>query len=133
MRDHEFHDIPAADPVTGGELYVSELTAKESGITIRGKFAIPRYAKLDKDHAKFLETFLRCRGMLSSVEKEMGLSYPTVRARLDALLTALDLTPVKVETKEKVSASERQRLVLEQLERGEITAEEAKQRMREGA
>lgn len=132
MREPEFFDIPHEDPVTGGELYISELTSAESGITIRGKFAIPRYARLDKENAKFLDTFLRCRGMLSSVEKELGLSYPTVRAKLDTLLVALGVTPVKEEKpKEKLDA--RRRRILEALEKGEISADEAKTKIREGA
>jgi hypothetical protein len=133
MSQSDFFDIPHEDPVTGGQLFVSELTSAESGITIRGKFAIPKYAKLDKENAKFLETFLRCRGMLSSVEKELGLSYPTVRARLDGLLIALGLTPVKEDTKSKDKLNENRRRILEQLEKGEISADEAKAKIREGA
>ena len=119
------HQIPDKDPVSGGELYVSELASDDSGITIRGRFAVPRYARLDADQQKFLETFLRCRGVMSSVEKELGISYPTVRARLDQVLESLDLKPAKsVEEKERARNDRNE--VLDQLERGEITAEEAK-------
>lgn len=119
--------LPTSDPVTGGSLYISELTGEESGITIRGRFGIPPYARLDGEQQRFLETFLRCRGMLSSVEKELGLSYPTVRARLDGLLEALGLVAVEKEDgARKESSAERKRRVLEQLERGEISAEDAK-------
>jgi isoleucyl-tRNA synthetase len=62
------------------------------------------------------------------VEKELGISYPTVKARLDALLNALSLSPVADE-RPKVSADVK-RTIIEQLEKGEITAEEAKARMR---
>src|SRR5690348_171734 len=96
-KNSKFHEIPHCDPVTGGELHISELAGDESGITIRGKFEIPRYAKLDPEQSLFLETFLRCRGMISCVEKELGLSYPTVRARLDSLLDSLGLSPAKEE------------------------------------
>lgn len=134
MSKPKLHDIPSKDPVTGGDLYISELTAEDSGVTIRGKFAIPRYAQLDKDQAKFLETFLRCRGMLSAVEKQLGLSYPTVRARLDSLLEALDLSPIKENgKKEKGKIDERRKKILDQLERGEISPDEAKVKIREGA
>lgn len=127
------HEIPHKDPVTGGDLYISELTSEESGVTIRGRFAIPRYAKLDKEQKHFLEVFLRCRGMLNSVEKELGMSYPTVRARLDSLLDALELVPIREGPKSRGKSAEAKRKVLEQLERGEITAEEAKARLRGGA
>jgi hypothetical protein len=101
MGKDKLHAIPAHDPVGGGELFVSELTSEDSGVTIRGRFEIPRYSKLDKDHQKFLETFLRCRGMLSRVEEELNLSYPTVRARLDGLLDALNLTPARARRRKR--------------------------------
>lgn len=130
---NNLHPMPARDPVSGGELYVSELASDDSGITIRGRFAVSKFARLDAEQTHFLETFLRCRGTINAVEKELGISYPTVKARLDALLNALGLSPVvddrPREEKPKVSA-EAKRAIIEQLERGEITAEEAKARMR---
>ena len=133
MAADELHVIPTRDPVSGKPLIISELTCPDSGITLRGKFAIPRYSKLEPDQAHFLETFLRCRGVLSSMERELGISYPTVRARLDTLLTALDLAPVKEETKRVPDkrTNDRRQSVLDQLESGEISAAEAKVRLRE--
>ncbi len=131
--EKNLHLMPARDPVSGGELYVSELASDESGITIRGRFAVSRFARLDAEQTHFLETFLRCRGTINAVEKELGISYPTVKARLDSLLGALGLSPVvddrPKEEKPKISA-EAKRAIIEQLERGEITADEAKARMR---
>ena len=92
-RLKETHPLPARDPVTGGTLVITEMEGLESGITLRGRFEIPRFATLSPEQGRFLETFLRCRGMLNSVEKELGISYPTARARLDALLKSLDLIP----------------------------------------
>lgn len=129
MSKDKYHPIPSRDPVSGGELYISELANDESGITIRGKFEVPRYARLDAEQQKFLETFLRCRGMLNSVERELKMSYPTVRARLDSLLAALELAPTVEEVPRNGKSSDKKRKVLEQLERGEITAEEAKNQL----
>lgn len=129
MGKEKLKPLLTRDPLTGGELHVTELQGDESGITIRGRFELPRYARLDAEQAKFLETFLRCRGMLNSVERELGISYPTVRARLDGLLEALDLTPV-AERKDK--SAEKKAKILEQLEKGEITPEEAKAKLRPG-
>ncbi|MFQ3587805.1 MAG: DUF2089 domain-containing protein [Fimbriimonadaceae bacterium] len=133
MSHDKLHDIPARDPVSGKEFIVTELFCEESGVTVRGRFAVPRYAKLDPEQAKFLEAFLRCRGMLNSVERELGISYPTVRSRLDALLQALDLTPVRDDSARREKNAERRRKILEQLEAGEITPEEAKKRIKEEA
>lgn len=133
MAQSKLHPIPPRDPVSGGDLYISELASEQSGITIRGKFEIPRYAQLDAEQAHFLEVFLRGRGMLSSVERELGISYPTVRARLDALLEALDLPPLKDDgAPKKEKSADRKRKILDMLEKGEISAEEAKVRLRGG-
>lgn len=139
MAKTKLHPIPTRDPISGGEFYVSELRCDESGVTLRGQFEVPRFATLDAEQMHFLETFLRCRGMISSVEKELGISYPTVRGRLDALLEALDLTPVKEreskdgkDEKKKDKGLDKKRAILDQLERGEITAEEAKTKLKGG-
>lgn len=129
MSKEKFKKLLTRDPVGGGDLYVSELASEESGITIRGRFEIPRYAKLDEEQSRFLETFLRCRGMLNSVERELGISYPTVRGRLDSLLAALDLSPIKEEPKKDKSA-DKKKDILERLERGEIDAAEAKAQLK---
>jgi hypothetical protein len=81
MDRNRLHRIPHKDPVSGGELYISELTSEETGITIRGNFEIPRYARLDPEQVEFLEIFLKSRGMLNGVERELGISYPTAKAR----------------------------------------------------
>jgi hypothetical protein len=133
MDTPSLHRVPPHDPVSGGELHISELTCDESGVTLRGRFEIPRFAKLDDDQARFLETFLRCRGMLSGVEKELGISYPTVRARLDSLLEALGLTPVKDESPKKEKLERKKQKILDQLEKGEITPGEAKEKLKEVA
>ncbi len=129
MSKEKLKKLLTTDPVGGGELHVSELASDDSGVTIRGRFEIPRYARLDEEQGRFLETFLRCRGMLNSVEREMGISYPTVRSRLDSLLSALDLSPIKEDAK-RDKATDKKKQILEQLEKGEITAEEAKAKLK---
>lgn len=137
MGSNKLHTVPSKDPVSGKPLYISELACEESGVTIRGRFEIPRYCRLDEDQAKFLETFLKCRGTFSVVEKELGISYPTVRSRLDAVLQALEIVPVKEEEAAKRAAAEslkqEHNKIIDQLERGEISPEEAKAKLRGGA
>lgn len=131
MSRETLHPLPFRDPFSGNELIVSELLCPESGISLRGRFEIPRYARLDAEQTRFLETFLRCRGVINAMERELGISYPTVRARLDALLQALDLTPVKEDPQRREKGAESKKAILDQLERGEITPEEAKARLKE--
>ena len=131
MSRDSLHPLPFRDPISGAELIVTEVFCPESGISLRGKFEVPKYAHLDSEQMKFLETFLRCRGVINAMEKELGISYPTVKARLDGLLQALDLTPVKDDSQKKERAAESKKAILDQLERGEISPEEAKARMKE--
>ena len=132
MGNRKHYSIPDRDPVSGGPLFISELVCEESGVSIRGKFDIPRLCRLDEEQTKFLETFLRCRGNITGVEKELGISYPTVRSRLDALLETLELAPVKEDTAKKEKEAEAKRSIIDQLERGEITAAEATAKLRGG-
>lgn len=144
MTPHRLHRIPPKDPVSGGELYVSELANDESNVTLRGRFELPRYARLDDEQTRFLETFLRCRGMFNAVERELGMSYPTVKSRLESLLAALDLKPIEAKAGEnrtngtattradaEAKAAERAR-ILDSLDSGEIDAAEAKRRLKAG-
>lgn len=133
MGEKKIKKLLIHDPVSGGELYVSELANDESGIAIRGRFDIPRWAKLTEEQEQFLETFLRCRGMINSVEKELGISYPTVKSRLESLLAALELSPVKEEAAKKDKSAEKKAKILEQLEKGEISAAQAKEKLKGGS
>ena len=76
-------------PVCEAALQVSELTCGHCRTRIAGQFEPCRFCSLPTEHLAFLETFLRCEGNLSRVEKELGLSYPTVRNRFTAMLGAL--------------------------------------------
>ncbi len=129
MADDKMHDIPAKCPITGEPLYVSELTSEETGVTIRGKFRVPKVAMIDPAFQEFLEIFLRSRGVISTVEKELGISYPTARAKLDAMLEAMDMKPFK-EERRNGKAADHKRKILQQLEEGKITPEEAKRKLR---
>lgn len=126
MAKDELHELPTACPVTGEPLHITEV-ASPGGITIRGKFRIPTQAKLDPEQQAFLETFLRARGVISTMEKELGISYPTVRSRIDSLLDALGLAPFK---ERKDDRAEAKRKILQQLEEGKITAAEAKEKLK---
>ncbi|MBV6457949.1 MAG: hypothetical protein HONBIEJF_01069 [Fimbriimonadaceae bacterium] len=122
--------LPPKDPFGTGDIVITEITGETSGVVVRGHFEVPKWARLEPEQASFLETFLRCRGVIASMEKELGLSYPTVRARLDSLLAALNLEPVKEEKQKRVAQSTNHQDVLDRLARGEIDAAEAKRLMR---
>ncbi len=129
MPDRKLKQLPCEDPISGGGLIVTELESEDGTITIRGHFEIPRWAKLTQENEQFLETFLRCRGMINSVERELGISYPTAKSRLESLLANLDMAPIKEDSSKKDKAASKRAKILEQLEKGEITAAEAKQKL----
>jgi len=101
---------------------VSELTCESCGTSVRGRFPVPDLCRLPDDLYQFLVVFVKNRGVIRDVEKELGISYPTVRSRLDAVLAALGFT-------EQVGRADRSQ-VIEMLERGEITPEEAEKLLR---
>jgi hypothetical protein len=85
------HDVIATCPICSGELAVTRLHCRSCGTTLEGDFNVGRFARLPRDQFALLESFLRSRGNLKEMERELGISYPTVRARVDALLRALGL------------------------------------------
>jgi hypothetical protein len=103
-------------PCCGGSLRPVRLLCASCGTSIEGSFELPDLAKLPADHQEFIKVFLLARGNISEVERMLGVSYPTVRNRLDTVLEALGAPPRK-----QTEAAE----VLNRLERGEITVEEA--------
>jgi hypothetical protein len=85
------HDAIATCPICSGELAVTRLHCRSCGTTLEGDFNVGRFARLSRDQFALLESFLRSKGNLKEMERELGISYPTVRARVDALLRALGL------------------------------------------
>ncbi|HZO88756.1 MAG TPA: DUF2089 domain-containing protein [Chthonomonadaceae bacterium] len=79
-------------PVCESALGISELKCTRCQTRIQGAFDPCRFCRLAPEHLAFVETFLRCEGNLSRVEKELGISYPTVRNKLTAALAALGFT-----------------------------------------
>jgi hypothetical protein len=78
----------------------------------------------------FVETFIRCEGTIKRVEAELGISYPTVRARLREVIQALGFEVVSDVASERSRLTENERrTVLDQLDRGEITTQEALNRL----
>ena len=131
------HDVIATCPVCAHELAVTRLRCGECGTTIEGEFGVGRFGRLTRDQMQVLESFLRSRGNLRDMERELGISYPTVRARVEALVRALGFGPrdeaetaaaAAIATADEVAAGRRE--ILERLSRKELTAEEAAEAIR---
>ena len=122
-------------PVCEDSLLVSELSCPSCQTRIQGEFQRCRYCGVPAEHSQFVEAFLRNRGNLTNVGLEMGLSYPTVSRRLDAALASLGLrdggAPRAVVAPRPAVRDGARKRILEALDAGEITAEEATRRLQE--
>jgi hypothetical protein len=87
------HQVIATCPVCTHELSVTRLRCAECGTTIEGEFSVGRFGHLTREQLALLESFLRSRGNLRDMERELGISYPTVRARVEALVRSLGFGP----------------------------------------
>jgi hypothetical protein len=87
------HDVIATCPVCSNELAVTRLHCQSCGTTLEGDFSVGRFGRLKRDQVAILESFLRSRGNLRDMERELGISYPTVRSRVEALVRALGFGP----------------------------------------
>lgn len=111
-------------PVCDNELNVTRLECPACDTAIEGRFRLSRFQRLSAEQLAFLEVFVKNRGTIKDIEAELGISYPTVRARLDDVIRTLGYNVQRpAETVDR-------RAVLEALDRGEITAEEALKRLR---
>lgn len=108
-------------PVCGGELKAVRLKCGSCETAIENDFTLSKFDYLSEEELFFTETFIRCRGNIKEVEKELGISYPTVRARLDGVIKALGYEDAGKKDAEELRREE----ILNSLERGEISAAQA--------
>ena len=137
------HDVIATCPVCSDELTITRLHCRSCGTALEGEFGVGRFGRLDREQLALLESFLRSRGNLKEMERELGISYPTVRGRVDALVRALGLAdgaaPPEEDALEAPDAepaapatdvAEERRAILERLAKQEIDAEAAASALR---
>jgi hypothetical protein len=132
-------DVISTCPVCEGELAITRLHCRTCGTALEGEFGVGRFGRLSREQLALLESFLRSRGNLKDLERELGISYPTVRGRVESLLRALGLAdddePATANVSEPIAetvpepatdaAADRRRMILEQLARREISADDA--------
>jgi len=113
-------------PSCQGNLSVAELDCPSCTLAIKGEFTLPALLRLAPAQLDFVEVFLKNRGVIRDVERELGISYPTVRARLDEVLAALGYQVRPSEPNTPDEASGQRRKILEDLKDGKITPEQAR-------
>ncbi|HSL97537.1 MAG TPA: DUF2089 domain-containing protein [Candidatus Deferrimicrobiaceae bacterium] len=124
------NDLISTCPVCASELSVTRLHCRTCGTTIDGDFSAGRFSRLSREQLGVLESFLRSRGNLREMERELGISYPTVRSRVEAVVRALGFGPRSEgddaeAAPEAAEATTTRHEILERLARHEITADEA--------
>jgi len=112
-------NIPNKCPSCDGKLVVTELCCADCKTSIKGNFDLPEFSLLAHGEEYFLRVFLAARGNIKEVERQLNISYPTVKSKLESLLSKLGLGDLRKEDKK------RRLEIVEKLERGEIPAREA--------
>ncbi|MCF8565774.1 DUF2089 domain-containing protein [Alicyclobacillus tolerans] len=114
------YPIPFVCPACQEQMYVSELTCPHCMTKVQGAFEASGLHRLTPEQLKFVEVFLRCRGNIKEVERDLKVSYPTVRSKLDQIIHAMGYSvPVSEEEDDSKTS------VLDALGSGELTFEEA--------
>jgi hypothetical protein len=140
----DLYDVDGVCPVCGASMTITRLHCERCASTLEGHFqlslnastsevqAVPerrfgRLVRLDSEQIEFVEAFLRCRGVIKNVEDMLGISYPTVKARLGNALTAMGFS---ADDEQNDPAWRRTRHeILADLSAGRITTEEAHQQL----
>ena len=106
-------------PVCENKLIIKKYSCKNCGTEINGNFKPNNFSNLTKEQLEFIEIFVLKRGSIKEIEKELGISYPTVRNKLDEVISALGH---KVENEGRNNSKIE---ILNMLDSGEISSEEA--------
>ena len=122
---------PGRCPTCSKELEIRRLYCPDCQVSIEGRFSPCAFCRLDGEELHFVLTFLQTRGNIKEMERALGISYPTVRSRLNAILHLLGLEDAaQAEEEIRRQKEEQRRLILESLEHGEISAAEAAEQLR---
>ncbi|WP_067843103.1 DUF2089 domain-containing protein [Amphibacillus sediminis] len=111
--------VITACPVCGEGLNVTKLTCGHCHTTIENTFEFPKLLSLKKEQLQFIETFILCRGSIKEVEKALNISYPTVRNKLEEIISKLG-DPYQA----KQSKEDEKKDIIDRLSSGELSAEE---------
>lgn len=121
------YPIPEQCPTCEGKLNVTELKCNNCNTRIIGDFYLDEIFQLNNEQQQFLKIFIKTRGNIKSMEKELEMSYPTVRNKLNELIKTLGYEDDFIEEEQQ----EKRREILDLLEAGEIEAAEAAQKLKE--
>lgn len=105
--------------ISGKRFLIKKIHIIEDDIDIEGNFDTPPLAQLTMEDQIFVAAFVKTHGSIKQMESIFGISYPTVKNRLNSIAGRLDILDIEIEIKEPVST------ILDRLERGEIDTDQA--------
>lgn|SRR5690606_31009182 len=120
------YNAPQQCPTCGSALQIQELACPTCSTIVRGRWAANPFSRLTDDQQTFLLLFVRSRGNLSDVERTLGVSYPTVRGKLEDIIAALE----EPEPAPAPAPSTEREKILERIARGELTVDEGMAQLR---
>jgi hypothetical protein len=108
---------------------VERVRLVDSGVAIEGPFTLPPLAQLAAEDQVFVAAFVKCHGSIKQMEKYFGVSYPTIKNRLNRIGSQLSFVEIEQGT-DAESSVETRSAVLDRLSRGETTVAEALERLK---
>lgn len=126
------NNLPTKCPICGGEITVTRIHCRDCDSTIESRFTTGgAFSQLSQAQLDFVETFVRCEGKITRMEDELNLSYPTIRNRLHEVIRALGYEPGADEPASPGLSNEERQRILEDLDKGLISAEKAMHMLQE--
>ena len=124
------HDWQELTKLVGqSRIEVDRVRVVDSGVAIEGPFTLPPLAQLPAEDQIFVAAFVRCHGSIKQMEKYFGVSYPTVKNRLNKIGSQLSFVEIEQGSDTEATAPTRSE-VLDQLSRGEMTVEQALEQLK---
>jgi len=116
--------------VGNAAIEIDRVRLTASGIAIEGPFSLPPLAQLPAEDQVFVAAFVRCHGSIKQMEKYFGVSYPTIKNRLNKIGSQLSFVEIEQGSDEDAPGQTRSE-VLDRLSRGELTVTQALERLKE--
>jgi len=124
-------DWQALTKLTGGaRLVIERVRLLDQGVAIDGRFDLPPLAQLTAEDQVFVAAFVRCHGSIKQMEKYFGVSYPTIKNRLNRIGSQLSFVEIEQGPDTEPSPAQGAGTTLERLSRGELTVEQALEQLK---
>jgi hypothetical protein len=126
MSNHRETDWQELTRLTQGEpLIVERVRLVGKDMAVEGRFELPQLARLSSDDQVFVTAFIRCHGSIKEMERIFGVSYPTIKSRLNRIAQSLEFVETDVAPSKADVRNEIRNTIMDRLKAGEISAADA--------